>query len=112
MHSGELARQRTHTLDESVLIDSEESDRPIVDFFRATPGRMVLMAVALVAALLAVGATASKTAFDRQGQLDTPAIAHRTAGRCRTTHLRGSLVCQHNRGHRVPVRRRRTARRP
>jgi len=54
-----------------VLIDSEESDRPIVDFFRATPGRMVLMAVVLVAALLAVGATASKTAFDRQAQLDT-----------------------------------------
>ena len=70
MHS-ELAGQRTHTLDESVLIDSEESDRPIVDFFRATPGRMVLMAVVLVAALLAVGATASKTAFDRQAQLDT-----------------------------------------
>ena len=71
MHSGERARQRTHTLDESVLVDPEESDRPVVDFLRSTPGRMALVAVVLIAALLAVGATASKTVFDRQGQLAT-----------------------------------------
>ena len=71
MHSGELAHQRTHTVDESVLVDSEESDRPVVDFLRATPGRMALVAVVLVAALLAVGATASKTVSDRQRQLET-----------------------------------------
>jgi hypothetical protein len=71
VHSGELAHQRTQTLDESLLVDPEESDRPIVDFIRATPGRWALMAVVLVAALLAVGATASKTVFDRQGQLAT-----------------------------------------
>jgi hypothetical protein len=71
VHSGELAHQRTHTLDESLLVDPEESDRPVVDFLRATPGRMALVAVVLVAALLAVGATASKTVSDRQGQLET-----------------------------------------
>ena len=71
MHSGELAHQRTHTLDESLLVDPEESDRPVIDFLRATPGRMALVAVVLVAALLAVGATASKTVSDRQGQLET-----------------------------------------
>ncbi len=71
MHSGELAHQRTHTLDESLLVDPEESDRPVVDFLRATPGRMALVAVVLVAALLAVGATASKTVSDRQGRLET-----------------------------------------
>jgi hypothetical protein len=69
--SDELARQRTQTLDESLLVDPEESDRPVVDFLRATPGRMALVAVILVAAVLAVGATSSKTAFDRQGQLAT-----------------------------------------
>jgi hypothetical protein len=71
VRSGELVRQRTHTLDESVLVDSEESDRPVVDFFRATPGRMALVAVVLVAALLAVGVTASKAVSDRQGRLET-----------------------------------------
>jgi hypothetical protein len=71
VHSGELAHQRTPTLDESLLVDPEESDRPVVDFLRATPGRMALVAVVLVAALLAVGATSSKTVSDRQGQLET-----------------------------------------
>jgi hypothetical protein len=71
VHSDELAHQRTRTLDESLLVDPEESDRPIVDFLRATPGRIALVAVVLVVALLAVGATASKTVFDRQGQLET-----------------------------------------
>jgi hypothetical protein len=69
--SDELGRQRTQTLDESLLVAPEESDRPVVDFLRATPGRMALVAVLLIAALLAVGATASKTVFDRQGQLET-----------------------------------------
>jgi hypothetical protein len=71
VHSGELARQRTHTLDESVLVDPEESDRPVVDFLRATPGRMALVAVVLVAALLVVGVTASTTVSDRQRRLET-----------------------------------------
>jgi hypothetical protein len=71
VHSGELAHQGTRTLDESLLVDPEESDRPVVDFLRATPGRIALVAVVLVVALLAVGATASKTVFDRQGQLET-----------------------------------------
>jgi hypothetical protein len=69
VHSGELARQRTHTLDESVLVDSEESDRPVVDFLRSTPGRMALVAVVLIAALLAVGVTASKAASEQQARL-------------------------------------------
>ncbi len=64
------ASGRTHSTN-PLLIDPEEPDRPIVDFLRSTPGRMALMAVVLVAALLAVGATASKMVFDRQGQLDT-----------------------------------------
>src|SRR3954470_13342029 len=71
VHIGELARQRTHTLDESVLVDPEESDRPVVDFLTATPGRMALVAVVLVAALLAVGVTASTTVSDRQRRLET-----------------------------------------
>ena len=63
--------QRTRTLDESLLVDPDEAERPVVDFLRSTPGRMALVAVVLIAALLAVGATASKTVFDRQGQLET-----------------------------------------
>jgi hypothetical protein len=54
-----------------LLVDPDESERPVVDFLRATPGRMALMAFVLIAALLAFGATASKTVFDRQGQLET-----------------------------------------
>src|SRR4029078_3956741 len=57
--------------DESMLVEPEDSERPVVDFLRATPGRMALVAVVLVAALLAVGAIASKTVSDRQGQLES-----------------------------------------
>ena len=71
MHSGELARQGTHTLDESLLVAPEESDRPVVDFLESTPGRMALVAVVLIAALLAVGVTASTTVSDRQSRLET-----------------------------------------
>jgi hypothetical protein len=70
VHSGELARQRTHTLDESALVHPEEPDRPVVDFLGSTPGRMALTAVVLVAALLVVGVTASKMVSDRQNQLE------------------------------------------
>jgi hypothetical protein len=71
VHSGEPARQRTHTLDESLLVAPEESDRSVVDFLGSTPGRMALVAVVLIAALLAVGVTASMTVSDRQDQLET-----------------------------------------
>lgn len=70
MHSDEPARRRTQTLDESVLIDTEEPDRPVVDFLRASPGRIAVIAVVLIAALLAMGAAASKTVFDRQARLE------------------------------------------
>jgi len=67
VHSGE----QTPTLDESMLVDPEESDRPVADFLGSTPGRMALVAVVLIAALLAVGVTASTTVSDRQSQLET-----------------------------------------
>jgi hypothetical protein len=71
VHSGEPVSQRTHTLDESLLVAPEESDRPVVDFLESTPGRMALVAVVLIAALLAVGVTASTTVSDRQSRLET-----------------------------------------
>ena len=71
MHSGELAGQQTHTLDESLLVDPEESDRPVFDFLGSTPGRMALVAVVLIAAPLAVGVAASTTVTDRRDQLET-----------------------------------------
>ena len=64
------ASGRTHSTS-PLLVDPEESDRPVVDFLGSTPGRMALVAVVLIAALLAVGATASKTVSDRQGRLET-----------------------------------------
>src|SRR6476646_12160618 len=70
MHSVEWTHQPMHTLDESVLVDPEESDRPVVGFLGSTPGRMAVTAVVLIAALLAVGATASKMASDRQSELE------------------------------------------
>ncbi len=71
MHSGELERQPTQTLDESLLIDPEESDRLLVNFLGSTPGRMTLVAVVLVTALLAVGVTASTTVTHQQRRLET-----------------------------------------
>jgi hypothetical protein len=54
-----------------MLTDPEEADRPVVDFVRSTPGRIALIAVVLVASLLVICATASKTVFDQQGRLET-----------------------------------------
>lgn len=71
MHSGELESRQTLTLDESVLADAEEQDRPVVDFLRATPGRIAVLAVVLIAAVLTVGVAASVTESGRQRQLET-----------------------------------------
>jgi len=53
-----------------VLVCPEESDRPVVDFLRSTPGRMAMLAVVLIAALIAVGMATSKTVSDRQDRLE------------------------------------------
>lgn len=71
MHSGESESRQTLTLDESVLADAEEQDRPIVDFLRATPGRIAVLAVVLVAAILVVGVAASAMESSRQRQLES-----------------------------------------
>ena len=71
MRSGELERQPKQTLDDSLLIDPEESGRPLIDFLGSTPGRMALAAVVLVAALLGVGVTASTTVSHQQRRLET-----------------------------------------
>ncbi|WP_454790508.1 hypothetical protein [Mycolicibacterium lutetiense] len=71
MHSGELESRQTLTLDESVLADAEEQDRPVVDFLRATPGRIAVLAVVLIAAVLTVGVAASVTESSRQRELET-----------------------------------------
>jgi hypothetical protein len=69
--SGEVERRQTRTLDESLLVDLDEPDRPIVDFLRATPGRIAVMAVVLVVVVLAVGVAASASVSGRQHQLGT-----------------------------------------
>lgn len=71
MQSRELTRQRTRTFDDALLVDTEESDRPVLDFLRSTPGRLGLLAVVLVAALLTVGVAASKTVSDQRSHLET-----------------------------------------
>jgi hypothetical protein len=71
VQSDELSRQQTHTLDESVLLDAGGSDRPVVEFLRSTPGRMALIAVVLIIALLAAGVAASTSVGDRRDQLET-----------------------------------------
>jgi hypothetical protein len=69
--SANLSSHRTQTLDESVLTDPEGPDRPFVEFFASTPGRLALIAIALVAAVLAAGVTASTTVTDRRDRLET-----------------------------------------
>lgn len=71
MPSGDPTLSRTQTLDEAVLVDPEESDRPVVDFLRSSPGWMALMTVVLVVSILAVGLAASKTVSDRQSEFET-----------------------------------------
>jgi hypothetical protein len=71
VRSGELARHPTPTLDESLLTDPEGHDRPTVEFITSTPGRMALLAIVLIAAVLTVGVTASTTVSDRQSRLET-----------------------------------------
>ena len=105
------ASGRTHSTSPCSSIPRNQTGRSSTSS-EPRPGRMALTAVVLVAALLAVGVTASTMVSDRQKPAGDPAIAHRTAGRCGATDLRGSLVRQHDRRHRVPVRRRRTARCP
>ena len=63
--------ERTQTLDESLLTDTEERDQPVVEFVGSTPGRMALIAIALIATVLAVGVTASTTIADRRDRLET-----------------------------------------
>jgi hypothetical protein len=70
VHSGEPARQGTHTLDESLLIAPEESDRPVVEYLGSTPGRMAVLAVVLIAAILAVGVAASSAVAERRDGLE------------------------------------------
>ncbi|MGV0813103.1 hypothetical protein ABQF34_14170 [Mycolicibacterium boenickei] len=70
MHSG-LERRQARILDESMLVDLDETDRPFVDFLRATPGRIAMMAAALVAVVLTVGVAATVTVSDRQQRLET-----------------------------------------
>ncbi len=71
MPSDSLSPHRTQTLDESVLTDPEGPDRPFVEFLSSTPGRLALIAIVLVAAMLAAGVAASTTIADRRGQLET-----------------------------------------
>nr|WP_234792167.1 hypothetical protein [Mycolicibacterium brisbanense] len=71
MDGDEVERRQTRTLDESLLVDLDEPDRPVIDFLRATPGRIAVMAVILVAIVLAVGVAASATVSGRQQQLGT-----------------------------------------
>jgi hypothetical protein len=69
--SANRSPHRIQTLDESVLTDPEGPDRPFVEFLAATPGRLALIAIVLVAAVLAAGVTASTTITDRRGRLET-----------------------------------------
>lgn len=71
MHSGELERRRARTLDESMRVDLDEPDRPVVDFLRSTPGRMAMTALVLVVAVLTVGVAATVTVSGRQQRLET-----------------------------------------
>jgi hypothetical protein len=71
MRSGELSRQPTRTLDESLLTDPEGSDRPCVEFLASTPGRLAVLAIVLIAAVLAAGVTASTTIAGRRDRLET-----------------------------------------
>ena len=71
MRNAELSDRPSRTLDESLLLDAEGSDRPVAEFMASTPGRMALVALVLIAAVLAVGVTASTTIADRRDRLET-----------------------------------------
>ena len=99
--------ERTQTLDESLLTDTEERDQPFVEFVGSTPGRMALIAIALIATVLAVGVTASTTIADREigeiMRLHTEPLADAAQ------RIYGALSIANTAATTAPVRRHRTA---
>ena len=72
-HRGVTAAPQAHTLDESRLVEPESRRSPgreFREFLTATPGRLTVLAVVLIAAALAAGAATAAAVADRQLRIE------------------------------------------
>ncbi|WP_072946514.1 hypothetical protein [Rhodococcus koreensis] len=70
-HRGEHAVTEAHTLDEDLLVEPVVRCRPWVEFFASTPGRLTVLGIALIAAVIAAGAITSAAVGARQQRVET-----------------------------------------
>ncbi|AHK27390.1 hypothetical protein OPAG_07935 [Rhodococcus opacus PD630] len=70
-HRGEHAVTEAPTLDEDLLVEPVARRRPWVEFFASTPGRLSVLGIALVAAVIAAGAITSAAVGARQQRVET-----------------------------------------
>ncbi|MDI9951092.1 hypothetical protein [Rhodococcus sp. IEGM 1305] len=70
-HRGEHAVTEAHTLDEDLLVEPVVRRRPWVEFFTSTPGRLTVLGIALIAAVIAAGAITSAAVGARQQRVET-----------------------------------------
>lgn len=68
-HRGVTAAPPAPTLDESRLIEPDRRHSPGREFLTATPGRLTVLAVVLIAAVLAAGAVTAAAITDRQQRI-------------------------------------------
>ncbi|AII07306.1 hypothetical protein [Rhodococcus opacus] len=70
-HRGEHAVTEAPTLDEGLLVEPVARRRPWVEFFTSTPGRLSVLGIALIAAVIAAGAITSAAVGARQQRVET-----------------------------------------
>jgi hypothetical protein len=68
-HRGVTATPQPHTLDESRLVEPDSRRSSGREFLTATPGRLSVLAVVLIAAPLAAGVATAAAVADRQQRL-------------------------------------------
>jgi hypothetical protein len=69
-HRGVTAAPQAHTLDESRLVEPDSRLSPGREFLTATPGRLTVLAVLLIAAALVAGAATTAAVADRQQRIE------------------------------------------
>jgi hypothetical protein len=69
-HRGVTAAPKAHALDESRLVEPDSRLSPGREFLTATPGRLTVLAVVLIAAALAAGAATAAAVADRQQRIE------------------------------------------
>ncbi|GAF49385.1 hypothetical protein C8E05_7032 [Rhodococcus wratislaviensis] len=70
-HRGDRVVTESPLLDEGLLVEPEAGRRPWMEFLASTPGRLSVLGIALVAAVLAAGVITSAAVAARQQRVET-----------------------------------------